>query len=121
MYMKKQWLLFGTQDFQSRELKERSEKLELRKAREAMMEQKRNDKNELLRRQSSMWVDEHDLEKKILEAIVDTTSLESRHVNYDLRTLAGGASELEAPYLDPQNLAAPYSLVPVKLSLGKGN
>ncbi|RWR93713.1 hypothetical protein CKAN_02298100 [Cinnamomum micranthum f. kanehirae] len=62
-------------EFRQTLLKERSEKLEFWKAREAMMEQKRSDKNELLRRQSSMWVDEEDLEKKIVEAFTDTTTL----------------------------------------------
>lgn len=42
---------------------------------ENMMDEKRKEKNELLRRQSSIWIDERDLEKKILEAIVDTTHL----------------------------------------------
>ncbi|KAJ8622003.1 hypothetical protein MRB53_030532 [Persea americana] len=62
-------------EFRQTLLKERSEKLEFWKAREAMMEQKRIDKNELLRRQSSMWIDEKDLEKKIVKAFVDTTKL----------------------------------------------
>ncbi|XXG83461.1 hypothetical protein AAC387_Pa10g1206 [Persea americana] len=62
-------------EFRQTLLKERSETLEFWKAREAIMEQKRNDKNDLLRRQSSMWVDENDLEKKILKAIGDTTAL----------------------------------------------
>lgn len=56
-------------------MKERSEKLEFWKAREAMMEQKRSDKNELLRRQSSMWIDEKDLEKEIVEAVTYTVTL----------------------------------------------
>ena len=40
-----------------------------------MHEEKKTEKKELLRRQSSMWIDELELEKRILEAIVDTTPL----------------------------------------------
>ncbi|RVW28238.1 hypothetical protein CK203_083679 [Vitis vinifera] len=57
------------------QLKERTEKLENWRMKENMMDEKRKEKNELLRRQSSIWIDERDLEKKILEAIVDTTHL----------------------------------------------
>ncbi|KAJ8642499.1 hypothetical protein MRB53_004247 [Persea americana] len=67
-----------------------------------MMEQKRNEKNELLRRQSSMWVDENDLEKKILEAIVDTTSLESKHGQKDLKELQWNVQIRKCSYQLPQ-------------------
>lgn len=57
------------------QLKERAEKLENWKMKEKMREEKKKEKNELLRRQSSLWINEPELEKKILEAIVDTTPL----------------------------------------------
>ena len=38
-------------------------------------EEKKTEKKELLCQQSSMWIDELELEKRILEAIVDTTPL----------------------------------------------
>ncbi|KAK2965029.1 hypothetical protein RJ639_029485 [Escallonia herrerae] len=55
--------------------KERAEKLELWRMRSKQVEEKKKEKNELMRRKSSMWIDESELEKKILEAIVDTTPL----------------------------------------------
>eukprot|EP00261_Vitis_vinifera_P004500 XP_002270599.2 PREDICTED: uncharacterized protein LOC100246892 [Vitis vinifera] len=63
------------EEFRQTLLKERTEKLENWRMKENMMDEKRKEKNELLRRQSSIWIDERDLEKKILEAIVDTTHL----------------------------------------------
>lgn len=57
------------------QLKERAEKLENWKMKEKMREEKKKEKNELLRRQSSLWINEPELEKKVLEAIVDTTPL----------------------------------------------
>ncbi|KAL6342804.1 hypothetical protein AAG906_016639 [Vitis piasezkii] len=62
------------EEFRQTLLKERTEKLENWRMKENMMDKKRKEKNELLR-QSSIWIDERDLEKKILEAIVDTTHL----------------------------------------------
>ncbi|KAF8391626.1 hypothetical protein HHK36_023932 [Tetracentron sinense] len=59
----------------STQLKERAENLENWRLKEKMREEKKSEKNELLRRKSSMWIDEPELEKKILEAIVDTTPL----------------------------------------------
>ncbi|KAK2993279.1 hypothetical protein RJ640_022118 [Escallonia rubra] len=55
--------------------KERAEKLELWRMRSKQVEEKKKEKNELVRRKSSIWIDESELEKKILEAIVDTTPL----------------------------------------------
>lgn len=37
--------------------------------------EKKKEKNELLRRQSSIWIDEVELEKKISNAILDSTPL----------------------------------------------
>lgn len=42
---------------------------------EKLREETKKEKNELLRRQSSIWIDEPELEKKILETMVDTTPL----------------------------------------------
>ncbi|XP_059632147.1 stress response protein NST1 [Cornus florida] len=62
-------------EFRETLLKERTEKLEYWRAREKLMQEKRMEKRELLRRQSSMWIDEPELEKKILEAVLDVTQL----------------------------------------------
>ncbi|XP_061348638.1 UPF0329 protein ECU05_1680/ECU11_0050 [Gastrolobium bilobum] len=63
------------QQFRETLLKERAEKLENWKMKVKKHDEKKVEKKELLRRQSSMWVDETDLEKKILESIVATTQL----------------------------------------------
>ncbi|KAK9266391.1 hypothetical protein L1049_027293 [Liquidambar formosana] len=63
------------EEFRQTLLKERTEKLENWRMKENLREEKKKEKNELLCRQSSMWIDEAVLEKKILEAIVDTTPL----------------------------------------------
>lgn len=42
---------------------------------EMLREEKKKEKNELLRRKSSLWIDEPELEKKMLEAIVDSKHL----------------------------------------------
>ena len=57
------------------QLKERDEKLNNWRMKEEMMEKKREAKNELLRQQSSIWIDEHELEEKILNATVDVAHL----------------------------------------------
>ena len=57
------------------QLKERAEKLENWRMKETKREEKKKEKKELLHRKSSLWIDESELEKKILEAIVDTTPL----------------------------------------------
>lgn len=51
------------------QLKERAEKLENWRMKVKMHENKKEEKKELLRRQSSMWIDEEILEKKVLESI----------------------------------------------------
>uniref|UniRef100_A0A2P2NG21 DNA ligase 1 n=1 Tax=Rhizophora mucronata TaxID=61149 RepID=A0A2P2NG21_RHIMU len=63
------------EEFRRTLLKERAEKLELWRTRELMREEKKKESKELLCRQSSMWIDEQELGKKILEAIVDSTPL----------------------------------------------
>nr|CAD1836720.1 unnamed protein product [Ananas comosus var. bracteatus] len=63
------------EDFRQTLLKERAEKLESWRAKEKSREEKKAAQKELLRQQSSMWVSEENLEKRILEAIVDATPL----------------------------------------------
>ncbi|XP_057498696.1 uncharacterized protein LOC130783171 [Actinidia eriantha] len=63
------------EEFRKTLLKERAEKLEYWRMREKQVAEKKKDKNELLRRKSSMWIDQPELEKKILESIVDTSPL----------------------------------------------
>jgi hypothetical protein len=57
------------------QLKERAEKLENWRMKEKTREENKKENNELLRRKSSLWIDEPELETRILEAIVDTTTL----------------------------------------------
>ncbi|KAM7491569.1 hypothetical protein LguiA_034490 [Lonicera macranthoides] len=63
------------EEFRQSLLKERADKLDYWRMKEKQVEEKTKEKNELLRRQSSMWIDENELEKKIVDAIDDTTSL----------------------------------------------
>ncbi|KAM7461802.1 hypothetical protein LguiA_029923 [Lonicera macranthoides] len=56
-------------------LKERMEKLEYWRKRVKQVEEKKKEKNELLRRQSSIWIEEEKLGKKIFEAVVDGGAL----------------------------------------------
>lgn len=56
-------------------MKERAQKLESWRNKEKLKAQKKAEHRELLRRQSSMWVAEDKMEKKILEAIMHTTPL----------------------------------------------
>lgn len=56
-------------------MKERAEKLESWRMKEKLNQEKKAGKRELLHKQSSIWVSEENLEKRILEAIVDTTPL----------------------------------------------
>ena len=53
------------------QLKERAEKLENWRMKVKMHEKKKEEKKELLRRQSSAWIDKDNIEKKIVEAIVE--------------------------------------------------
>ncbi|KAK6122875.1 hypothetical protein DH2020_043401 [Rehmannia glutinosa] len=64
------------EEFRQMLTKERAEKLEYWRMREKKIEERKKEKNELLRRQSSLWVDESELDKKVFEAVVDTTPLE---------------------------------------------
>ncbi|KAG9132782.1 hypothetical protein Leryth_014050 [Lithospermum erythrorhizon] len=59
-------------------LKERAEKLEYWREREKKFEEKKKAAKELTRRKSSMWIDEVELEKKLLENFVETTSVYGR-------------------------------------------
>ncbi|XP_057443189.1 uncharacterized protein LOC130734824 [Lotus japonicus] len=61
------------QQFRETLLKERAEKLEYWRRKVKMHEEKKAEKNELLRRQSSMWVDEAEIEKQILDTVIATT------------------------------------------------
>ncbi|XP_055811212.1 protein PXR1 [Solanum dulcamara] len=63
------------EEFRKTLLKERQEKLEYWRMREKNFSKKKKEKNDLLRRQSSIWIDEKELEKKALEAIVDSIQL----------------------------------------------
>ena len=57
------------------QLKERTQKLESWRAKENLREEKEAEKKELLRRQSSVWIKDENFERRMLEAIVDTTPL----------------------------------------------
>ncbi|GAA0149931.1 hypothetical protein LIER_08983 [Lithospermum erythrorhizon] len=59
-------------------MKERAEKLEYWREREKKFEEKKKAAKELTRRKSSMWIDEVELEKKLLENFVETTSVYGR-------------------------------------------
>ncbi|XP_010532773.1 PREDICTED: golgin subfamily A member 6-like protein 22 [Tarenaya hassleriana] len=63
------------EEFRKTLMKERAEKLENWRMKERAREENKKEKQELLRRQSSLWVEHNELEKKILEAIVDVSSL----------------------------------------------
>ncbi|KAG6667700.1 hypothetical protein I3843_01G110100 [Carya illinoinensis] len=63
------------EEFRQTLLKERTEKLENWRMKEKRKVEKKKEKNELLRRQSSLWIDEPELEKKLLQAIVDMIRL----------------------------------------------
>ncbi|CAI9092922.1 OLC1v1028290C1 [Oldenlandia corymbosa var. corymbosa] len=65
----------AAEEFRQTLLKERAEKLEHWRMRTQKFEEKKKQKKELLHRQSSLWVSESELEKKALEAIVDSTPL----------------------------------------------
>ncbi|VAH92729.1 unnamed protein product [Triticum turgidum subsp. durum] len=62
-------------DFRQALMKERAQKLESWRNKEKLKAQKKAEHRELLRRQSSVWVAEDKMEKKILEAIMHTTPL----------------------------------------------
>ncbi|KAK7394144.1 hypothetical protein VNO78_14663 [Psophocarpus tetragonolobus] len=56
-------------------LKERAEKLENWRMKVKMHEEKKAEKKELLRRQSSKWIDESNLEKKVVDSMVNIMHL----------------------------------------------
>lgn len=58
------------------QLNERAEKLENWRMKEKSREEEKKEERELLRKQSSLWIDEGELAKKTLEAMVDAKSLE---------------------------------------------
>jgi hypothetical protein len=63
------------EEFRQTLLKERAAKLEYWRMREKHIQEKKKDERELLRRKSSVWVDEAELEKKLLAVIVDINPL----------------------------------------------
>lgn len=63
------------QQFRQTLLKERAEKLEYWRMKVKMHEDKKAEKKELLNRQSSMWIDEGNLEKKVVESMVEIMHL----------------------------------------------
>ncbi|KAI4346831.1 hypothetical protein L6164_007694 [Bauhinia variegata] len=63
------------EEFRQTLLEERTQKLEYWRKTIKAHEEKKKEKKELLRRQSSIWVDESQLEQKILDAVTDTTPL----------------------------------------------
>ncbi|XP_030544612.1 troponin I [Rhodamnia argentea] len=67
--------MVAEEEFRRMLMKERAEKLENWRMKEKSREDKKKEARELLRRKSSIWIDESELESKILEAMVDTTTL----------------------------------------------
>ncbi|KAL5700088.1 hypothetical protein ACHQM5_025604 [Ranunculus cassubicifolius] len=63
------------EEFRQTLMKEREEKLEYWRKREKAVEDRKKEKKELLKRQSSIWIEERELEKKIMEATIDTHRL----------------------------------------------
>ncbi|KAK9149633.1 hypothetical protein Scep_008390 [Stephania cephalantha] len=63
------------EEFRQTLLKERADKLEYWRLKQKEWEAKKQEKKELIRRQSSLWIDEKDQEKVYLEAIVNGHSL----------------------------------------------
>lgn len=57
------------------QMKERAQNFESWRLKERAREEKKLEKVKELRKQSSVWIDETDMEKKILEAIVDSNTL----------------------------------------------
>ncbi|KAF2565074.1 hypothetical protein F2Q70_00018548 [Brassica cretica] len=59
----------------NRRMKEREEKLEFWRMTGQKREEKKKDKKKLLHEQSSLWIEPKELEKKITEALVESTTL----------------------------------------------
>ncbi|XP_044484813.1 MAP7 domain-containing protein 2-like [Mangifera indica] len=60
------------EEFRQVLLKERAEKLENWRMKEKARVEKKKEKIELIHRQSSVWIDEDQLEKKLVEAVTET-------------------------------------------------
>ncbi|KAK1577784.1 hypothetical protein Q3G72_024764 [Acer saccharum] len=63
------------EEFRQTLLKERAEKLENWRMKEKRREENKEEKNKLLRRKTSVWIEEEEMEKKILEALIDSSPL----------------------------------------------
>ncbi|KAL5784320.1 hypothetical protein ACOSQ2_006712 [Xanthoceras sorbifolium] len=63
------------EEFRQTLFKERTEKLENWRMKEKLREEKKKEKSELLRRKSSMWVEESEMEKRLLDVAVATSAL----------------------------------------------
>ncbi|CAN8255608.1 unnamed protein product [Cochlearia groenlandica] len=63
------------EEFRQTLMKERAEKLEAWRTTGKRREEKKVEKEKLLTEQSSLWIEPKELEKKITEALVDTTTL----------------------------------------------
>ncbi|XP_028804458.1 LOW QUALITY PROTEIN: reticulocyte binding protein 2 homolog b-like [Neltuma alba] len=63
------------EEFRQTLLKERADKLETWRRMMGKHEEKKKEQKDLLHKQSSLWIDESELEEKILEAVVDTKLL----------------------------------------------
>lgn len=64
-----------SEEFREMLQRERANKAERRMRKEKSLEQKRGREKELIWKKSSLWIDEKDLDKRIVEAMVDTTPL----------------------------------------------
>ncbi|KAF2595728.1 hypothetical protein F2Q68_00012040 [Brassica cretica] len=63
------------EEFRRTLMKERGEKLEFWRMTGLKREEKKKDKKKLLHEQSSLWIEPKELEKKIMEALVESTTL----------------------------------------------
>ncbi|KAF8079690.1 hypothetical protein N665_1006s0014 [Sinapis alba] len=63
------------EEFRRTLMKEREEKLEFWRMTGLKREEKKKDKKKLLHEQSSLWIEPKELEKKITEALVESTTL----------------------------------------------
>ncbi|CAN6858396.1 unnamed protein product [Brassica oleracea] len=63
------------EEFRRTLMKERGEKLEFWRMTRLKSEEKKKDKKKLLHEQSSLWIEPKELEKKITEALVESTTL----------------------------------------------
>ncbi|CAH8390446.1 unnamed protein product [Eruca vesicaria subsp. sativa] len=63
------------EEFRRTLMKEREEKLEFSRMTGLKREEKKKDKKKLLHEQSSLWIEPKELEKKITEALVESTTL----------------------------------------------